>query len=44
LRQAPRPQPGSDAEAAEWVTSWQDLKLAFDHAQIIADAERIRAT
>ena len=44
LRQAPRPKPGSDAEAAEWVASWQDLELAFDHAQIIADAERVRAT
>jgi 8-oxo-dGTP diphosphatase len=44
LKKAPRPRPGSDAEAVEWVMNWQDLELAFDHARIIEDAERVRAT
>ena len=35
------PQAGSDAEAAEWVKDWRNRKLAFDHAQIIAAAEKI---
>jgi 8-oxo-dGTP diphosphatase len=33
---------GDDAVAAEWVADWRREKLAFDHAQIIADAERLR--
>jgi 8-oxo-dGTP diphosphatase len=33
---------GDDAAAAEWVADWRREKLAFDHAQIIADAERLR--
>jgi 8-oxo-dGTP diphosphatase len=41
LPQAPSPKAGSDAEAAEWVADWRKRKLAFDHAQIIADAEKI---
>ena len=41
LPQAPQPDPGSDAEAAEWVTDWRQLQLAFDHARIVADAERL---
>lgn len=41
LPQAPRPKAGSDAEAAEWVADWRKRKLAFDHAQLIADAEKI---
>ena len=32
---------GDDAAAAEWVADWRREKLAFDHAQIIADAERV---
>ena len=32
---------GDDAAAAEWVADWRREKLAFDHAQIIADAEKI---
>ena len=32
---------GSDAEAAEWVEDWRNLKLAFDHAVILEDAEKL---
>jgi 8-oxo-dGTP diphosphatase len=38
LPEGPQPQPGSDAAGAEWVADWRGQKLAFDHAQIIADA------
>lgn len=41
LPDAPNPKAGSDAEAAEWVKDWRELDLAFDHAKIIADAEKI---
>lgn len=41
LPSAPRPRAGSDAEAAEWVNDWRKLKLAFDHAQILDDAEKL---
>lgn len=34
---------GDDAAAAEWVADWRREKLAFDHAQIIADAEKLRS-
>ena len=34
---------GDDAAAAEWVADWRRDKLAFDHAQIIADAEKLLA-
>ena len=33
------PRSGSDAASAEWVGDWRNLKLAFDHAKILADAE-----
>jgi 8-oxo-dGTP diphosphatase len=36
-----RPQAGSDAAEAVWVTDWRNVDLAFDHAKIIADAEQI---
>jgi 8-oxo-dGTP diphosphatase len=36
-----RPQAGSDASAAMWVADWRGLDLAFDHAEIIADADKI---
>lgn len=32
---------GDDAAAAEWVEDWSRVELAFDHAQIIADAQRM---
>lgn len=38
------PVAGDDAAAAEWVTDWRSQKLAFDHAQILADAERLLKT
>jgi 8-oxo-dGTP diphosphatase len=41
LPRAPNPKVGSDAEAAEWVEDWRTLELAFDHAEIIADAEKL---
>ena len=41
---ASKPVAGSDAAAAEWVENWRDCNLAFDHARIIADAERLVAS
>ncbi len=38
------PLAGDDAAAAEWVKDWRSQKLAFDHAQILADAERLLKT
>ncbi len=38
------PKAGDDAAAAEWVEDWRAQPLAFDHAQIIADAEKLLAT
>lgn len=32
---------GDDAAAVEWVADWSKLKLAFDHAAILADAARM---
>jgi 8-oxo-dGTP diphosphatase len=32
---------GDDAEAAEWVSDWSALDLAFDHAKILADVRRM---
>jgi len=34
------PKPGDDAEAADWVKDWSGFELAFDHAKILADAQR----
>jgi 8-oxo-dGTP diphosphatase len=39
LPNAVPPRAGSDAGSAEWVKDWHRLALAFDHAQILADAE-----
>jgi 8-oxo-dGTP diphosphatase len=41
LPQAIAPQLGSDAAGAEWVADWRSVELAFDHAQILADAETL---
>jgi 8-oxo-dGTP diphosphatase len=35
------PRSGSDAASAEWVADWREHELAFDHAQILADAEAL---
>jgi 8-oxo-dGTP diphosphatase len=40
LRRA-KPRAGDDAVAAEWVEDWRKLELAFDHARILRDAERL---
>lgn len=42
LPHALSPRAGSDAEAAEWVEDWWTLDLAFDHAEVIADSQKIR--
>lgn len=34
-------QAGDDAASAEWVSDWRAAALAFDHALILADAERL---
>ncbi|MGI9385705.1 MAG: NUDIX domain-containing protein [Methyloligellaceae bacterium] len=34
---------GSDAAATEWIKDWRDLELAFDHARILGDAEKVLA-
>jgi 8-oxo-dGTP diphosphatase len=43
LSQAQQPRPGSDAATVEWVDNWRQVEIAFDHAKIIADAERVRS-
>ena len=35
------PQAGDDAAAVEWVADWRAAMLAFDHAQILTDAEKL---
>jgi 8-oxo-dGTP diphosphatase len=35
------PRAGDDAAAAEWVAKGNTLVLAFDHAKILADAQRL---
>ena len=37
---AAEPKAGDDAAIAEWVRDWRSIPLAFDHAQILSDAER----
>ena len=41
LRSNAAPKAGSDALSAEWISNWRSLALAFDHAQILTDAERV---
>lgn len=33
------PRAGDDAASAEWVRDWRAVRLAFDHARIVAEAE-----
>jgi 8-oxo-dGTP diphosphatase len=35
---------GDDAAAVKWICDWRRLKLAFDHAEILSDAERLART
>ena len=35
------PKAGSDAAGAEWIDDWRSVELAFDHAQILEDAEAL---
>jgi 8-oxo-dGTP diphosphatase len=44
VQEAISPRAGSDAAAAEWVLDWRNAALAFDHAVIVADAERLRSS
>jgi 8-oxo-dGTP diphosphatase len=37
------PAAGDDAASAEWVDQWRAEHLAFDHAQILGDAEKFRS-
>jgi hypothetical protein len=39
LTDAAEPQAGSDAASVAWITNWHNVALAFDHAEIVADAE-----
>ncbi len=35
------PTAGDDAAAAEWIADWREHALAFDHARILEDAEKL---
>jgi 8-oxo-dGTP diphosphatase len=39
---AQSPSAGDDAASAEFRTDWRELKLAFDHNRIVADAVQLR--
>lgn len=43
LPRTPRPSAGSDAESVEWIKDWRKFALAFDHTQILEDAENLAA-
>jgi 8-oxo-dGTP diphosphatase len=43
LPEAAVPTAGDDAAAAAWVGDWRGERLAFDHAKILEDAEKLRA-
>jgi 8-oxo-dGTP diphosphatase len=43
LSRAVAPQAGSDAVGAKWIEDWRKHALAFDHAKILDDAERLAA-
>jgi len=42
LPEATAPTASDDAAAAEWVGNWRGEPLAFDHAKILEDAEKLR--
>jgi 8-oxo-dGTP diphosphatase len=42
IAEAQSPKPGDDAASAEFRADWRDLKLAFDHNLIAADAAQLR--
>lgn len=42
--EAGAPQAGDDAAWAEFRSDWRGLDFAFDHAEIVAQAARLRAT
>ena len=42
LPEVETPTAGDDATAAEWVGNWRETPLAFDHAQILEEAEKLR--
>ena len=41
LPAAAEPVAGDDAATAEWVDDWRQTPLAFDHAKILEDAEKM---
>jgi 8-oxo-dGTP diphosphatase len=41
LPEAVSPIAGDDAAEAEWVGDWRAHKLAFDHAEILENAEKV---
>lgn len=41
LPAAAEPTAGDDAAAAEWIDDWRRKPLAFDHAKILEDAEKM---
>lgn len=41
LPDATPPTAGDDAASAAWVSDWRAHPLAFDHAQILEDAEKV---
>jgi 8-oxo-dGTP diphosphatase len=42
LPEVTTPTAGDDAATAEWVEDWRREPLAFDHAKILEDAEKLR--
>lgn len=41
LPKSTTPVAGDDAASAEWVADWRAHRLAFDHAQILEDADKM---
>jgi 8-oxo-dGTP diphosphatase len=40
LEEAQEPRAGSDALSAEWKSDWGEENLGFEHAEILADAQK----